>query len=202
MQSAPTEKQRRYPFLSFCNFDYFRAFSNTPPVPDSDLHQPLTVLKVPRFCTPTVTTIPAFPFSDLLLRISTRPALLLHGSNNSAQLWTDENASLTAEPPQRTLCGGILLHSMQESPGSNRETIETHTLILSGYEPDMQSHMQHIKDKHTRKQPCKSIISTTHRDQTHPWNLIKTFPIYSMSVHGSSPQALCSVFSCSCMNEK
>jgi hypothetical protein len=59
---------------------------------------------------------------------------------------------------------------MQESPGSDRETIETHTLILSGFEPDMQSHMQHIEDKHKKKQIGNSIILTTHRDQTHPWN--------------------------------
>jgi hypothetical protein len=59
---------------------------------------------------------------------------------------------------------------MQESPGLSRETIETHTLILSGFEPDMQSHMQHIKDKHKKKQTYKDIVATTHRDQTHPWN--------------------------------
>ena len=59
---------------------------------------------------------------------------------------------------------------MQESLGSNRETIETHTLILSGYEPDMQSHMQHIEDKHKEKQVCNNITSTTHTIQTHPWN--------------------------------
>jgi hypothetical protein len=78
------------------------------------------------------------------------------------------NESLTAEPPQRTLCGGIQLHSMQESPGSNKETIETHSLNLSGYEPDMKSHMQYIKDKHKEKQVCNSTIQTTHRDQPYP----------------------------------
>jgi hypothetical protein len=34
----------------------------------------------------------------------------------------------------------------------------------------MQSHTQHIEDKHIRKQVCNNIIPTTHRDQTHPWN--------------------------------
>ena len=64
---------------------------------------------------------------------------------------------------------------MQESPGSNRETIGTYFLILSGFEPDMQSHRQHIKDRHKKKQVCNNIISTTHRGQTHPWNWIKAF---------------------------
>jgi hypothetical protein len=59
---------------------------------------------------------------------------------------------------------------MQESLGSNRETIKPHSLIPSGFEPDMQLHMQHIEDKHKKKQTGKGIVSTTHRDQTHPWN--------------------------------
>jgi hypothetical protein len=59
---------------------------------------------------------------------------------------------------------------MQESPGSNKEKIETHPLILSGFEPDMQSHKQHIKDKHIKKQVCNKITSTAQRTQTQPWN--------------------------------
>ena len=47
---------------------------------------------------------------------------------------------------------------MQESLGSNRETIETHSFILSGFEPDMQSHMQHIEDKHKEKQVYNRTI--------------------------------------------
>jgi hypothetical protein len=82
----------------------------------------------------------------------------------------NENEILTVQPPQRTLCGGIRLHSMQESPGSNREKIETHSLILSGFEPDKQLHKQHIEDKHKEKQVCNSITSTTQTIQTQPWN--------------------------------
>jgi hypothetical protein len=59
------------------------------------------------------------------------------------------------------------------------------------------SHMQHVEDKHKRKQTCISIISTTRRDQTRPWNCIKVFPINSMSIHGGSLQALCSALSLS-----
>jgi hypothetical protein len=58
---------------------------------------------------------------------------------------------------------------MQESPGSNGETIETHTFILSGYEPDMLSHMQHIKDKHKEKQVYNRIALATQTIQTQPW---------------------------------
>jgi hypothetical protein len=46
--------------------------------------------------------------------------------------------------------------SMQESPGLNRETIGTHSFIPSGFEPDTQLHMQHITDKHRKKQTCKA----------------------------------------------
>jgi hypothetical protein len=59
---------------------------------------------------------------------------------------------------------------MQESSGSNRETIETHSLILSGFEPDMQSHKQHIEDNHKEKQVCNNITSPTQTIQTQPWN--------------------------------
>jgi hypothetical protein len=59
---------------------------------------------------------------------------------------------------------------MQESPGLNRETIETHSLILSGFGPDKQLHKKHIEDKHKEKQVCNSITSTTQTIQTQPWN--------------------------------
>ena len=65
-------------------------------------------------------------------------------------------------------------------------------LILLGFEPDMQSHMQHIEDKHKEKQVCNSITSTTHTIQTQPWNWIKVSLLLIQSVHGCSSQVLCS----------
>jgi hypothetical protein len=155
--------------LSFCNSDSFRAPSNTLPVLDSTFNNPQRAEVFQVLCTRSHSN-PTFPFSDLLLRSSVRPALTCTARIIQINSGLNENESLTVEPPQRTLCGGIQLHSMQESPGSNRETIETHSLILSGFEPDMQSHMQHIEDKHKEKQVCNSIISTTHTIQTQPWN--------------------------------
>jgi hypothetical protein len=95
---------------------------------DFDLHQPSTVLKIPRFYALTVTAIPTFPFLQLATESSVRPALTCTARIIQLNSGLNENECLTIEPPQRTLCGGIRLHSMQESPGSNRETIGTHSL--------------------------------------------------------------------------
>jgi hypothetical protein len=73
------------------------------------------------------------PLLRLATETSIRPALYLHGSNNPIKPWVDENKSLTVEPPQRTLCGGIQLHSMQDSFGSDRETIEAHSRLSHGF---------------------------------------------------------------------
>ena len=74
-------------------------------------------------------------------------------------------------------------------------------LILSGYEPDMQSHTQHIEDKHKEKQVCNSITSTTHTIQTQPWNWIKISLLLIQSVHGCSSQVLCLLLSSECKND-
>jgi hypothetical protein len=69
-----------------------------------------------------------------LLRLATetriRPALTCMDRMNQPNSEQSESKSSTAQPPRRTLCGGIQLHLMQESHGLNRETIETHSLMF------------------------------------------------------------------------
>ena len=48
----------------------------------------------------------------------------------------------------------------------------------------MQSHKQHITDKHKMKQVNKSTTSTTQRCQTHPWKLNHSSSINSTTIHG------------------
>jgi hypothetical protein len=57
---------------------------------------------------------------------------------------------------------------MQESPGSNRETIENHSLLsLTSVKP-LKSHAQHIqKQMHDRKQTTMSIISPQRNNTNH-----------------------------------
>jgi hypothetical protein len=64
---------------------------------------------------------------------------------------------------------------MQESPGSNRETIETHSLLSQTSVKPLKSHAQHIQKKmHTRKQELMSII-LTQRNNTNHESESKTF---------------------------
>ena len=153
--------------LSFCNSDSFRDLFEYAPCtrPSTTLNhaEVFQVLCVHSHSKPSLT----------LLRLATgtsiRPALHLHGSNNTNQIRVEENERLTVEPPQRTLCGGIQLHSMQESPGSNRETIETYSrLSLTDLKSTMKSNTQHIKQKHNRKQVCNSIRLTVYREKSQP----------------------------------
>ena len=127
--------------LSFCNSDSFKA--------------PRTHSLCSTSTFTTLNDAEDFEFSlpRLAVRSSVRPALTCTARiiQNNSGLY--ENESLTVEPPQRTLCGGIRLHSMQESPGSNRETIETYSrLSLTDFEFARKSYTQHIKQQHNTKQ--------------------------------------------------
>jgi hypothetical protein len=123
----PQQITKGLSLLSFPNSDSFRDFCVSSLCSTFNHSQSVEVFQTPvHSCNRNLSS-----FSQTRSETSNRPALHLHGSNNPTQLWADENESLTVEPPQRTLCGGIRLHSMQESPGSNRETIETHSRPLS-----------------------------------------------------------------------
>jgi hypothetical protein len=80
------------------------------------------------------------------LRLHLACALLARLLCLSALLEEMRTKSSLIEPfSQRTPCGQIQLHSLQESSGSLRETIETHSLTLSDFNSTMKSHTQHIK---------------------------------------------------------
>jgi radical SAM superfamily enzyme len=56
---------------------------------------------------------------------------------------------------------------MQESPGSNKETIETHSLLSQTSVKPLKSHAQHIqKQMHTRKTYIQEHMSIIHRETT------------------------------------
>jgi hypothetical protein len=111
--------------LSFCNSDSFRAPSNTLPVLDLDLRQPSMMLKISG-AMHSHSPQPDLSLHRLATGSSVRPLLTCMARITQINSELNDNESLTVEPPRRTLCGGIQLHSMKESPGSTRGTIETH----------------------------------------------------------------------------
>jgi hypothetical protein len=109
---------------SFSNSSSFWVSSNTFPV--LDLRPLLLSDEVSGvLCAHTLENfLPLFSVLPLRLTFDLHSPARLKYFN---PLWGQENKSLTAWPPRRTLCGGSSLHSMQESPGLSRETIETHS---------------------------------------------------------------------------
>ena len=106
------------------NLNSFEKFSNLLPA-RSSLSLPET-LKSSGFCGLTLATASTLLCPDLLLRLHVQPAPTCTVRTTQHRPWATENKKSTAQPPRHTLCGGIQLHSMQESPGSSRETIKTH----------------------------------------------------------------------------
>jgi hypothetical protein len=114
--------------LSFCNSDSFRdlfrtrSLCSTSTLPTLNGTEDFSVLCTHSHSNPGLS----------LLRLATEIQSDLHftcmARITQINSGLNENECLTVEPPQRTLCGGIRLHSMQESPGSNRETVGTHSL--------------------------------------------------------------------------
>ena len=86
----------------------------------------------------------------------------------------------------RTPCGQIQLHSLQESSGSLRETIETHSLFLLDFNSTMKSHTQHIKENVWQEANIHEHINITHRESTQTMNLNQSLLLIKMSVHGCS----------------
>jgi hypothetical protein len=80
----------------------------------------------------------------------------------------------------------IQLHSLQESLGSIREIIETHSNSLSEFYSTMKSHTQHIKESVKQKANIHehNIIKTQRMTRTMELN--QALSINSMSVHGCS----------------
>ena len=110
----------------------------------------------------------------------------LHG------LRTDGSKSLTVRPLQRTLCGRTRLHSMQESPGSNRETIETHLSLLrflTWYEITYATYRRKASKEANMQQ--HNINKTQRIIAAMTWINLS---INSLSVHGDSSQVLCLLF--------
>ena len=113
--------------LSFVsNLDSFEDSSNT--LLMLNLQSPLKVLKSPKPCVLHARNGFSLSSSQTYFWDSVRPALTCTARIPQTQLWAKENKSSTTWPPRRTLCRGIQLHSMQESHGISRETIETHSL--------------------------------------------------------------------------
>ena len=70
----------------------------------------------------------------LLLRLTTETsnsacALFTRIPQQPYDFWVNENKCLTIEPSSTHSCRWIQLHSMQESSGSDKETIETYSLL-------------------------------------------------------------------------
>jgi hypothetical protein len=90
------------------------------------------------------------------------------------------------------------LHSMQESPGSDKETIETHPLLSQTSIKPLKSHAQHIQKKmHTRKQTfIQEHISNIHRETTTAMKLNqKLSSINSICTWVSSTNSLSALLS-------
>ena len=127
---------------------------------------------LPTLCTPTVVVFNLL-CSDLQLRLLLQPAHSLHGFNNPNPLlgeWEQELDYLSLH--QRTPCGWIQLHTLHESPSSDRETLEPHSLSLSDFRLKHEiTCTSYTKQMHTRKKTFMSI--NTQRKQHKPCAWIK-----------------------------
>jgi hypothetical protein len=139
------DKLKGLPFLSFSHFFKFSKGNSLLALLAANLQSRLSV---------EVSSTLRMPAAAVLQRFTqvrnpesfTQPAHSLHGSCNPIHFWVNENQSYPYLNPLSThSLRTIRLHSLQESSGSNRETIETHSFTPSDFNSTMKSYTQHIK---------------------------------------------------------
>ena len=150
----------------------------------------LKLLKSSGLCALATPEIPTFPAQTDCWDFKLGLHLICTASSTQINFWADENKSLTIEPPQRTLCRGIQLHSMQESLDSDRETIGTHSLLSKtsvkpwNHMHDVNQEFSYKKTKHSWAH--KHIHRETNTSHEIESKSLSINPIYTWGLSTSS----------------